>query len=52
MYTLLWLVAPLHPLFAQLVPGAGLYRKGTFATLRAYSNRLRNGILVGEKRSI
>ena len=34
-YTLLRLMAPLHPLVALLAPGAGLYRKGTLAMLTA-----------------
>lgn len=49
MYWSLKLVAPIHPVIARLVPGADLYRKGTFAMLRAFSHQWRYGILVAEK---
>lgn len=49
MYWSLKLVAPIHPVIARLVPGADLYRKGTFAMLRAFSYQWRYGILVAEK---
>ncbi len=49
MHRSLWMITPVQPLIARLVPGADLYRKGTFAMLRAFSHQWRYGILVGEK---
>lgn len=49
MYWALKALAPLHPVIAQFLPGADLYRKGTFAMLRAFSHQWRYGILIAEK---